>query len=59
MSLSPEQRPPEMPEKSREGKKNKYEAACHEQHKDFSPLVYSIDGMAGPATRAAEKRLAS
>lgn len=40
-------------------KKDKYEAACHEQRKDFSPLVYSIDGMAGPMTRAAEKRMAS
>jgi len=35
-------------------KKNKYEAACHEQCKDFSSLVYSIDGMAGRATRAAD-----
>ena len=40
-------------------KKNKYEAACHEQCKDFSPLVYSINGMTGRATRAEEKRLTS
>ncbi len=40
-------------------KKNKYESACHEQRKDFTALVYSIDGMAGPTTRAAEKRMAS
>ena len=40
-------------------KKGKYETACHEQRKDFTPLVYSIDGMAGPATRAAERRMAS
>ena len=40
-------------------KRGKYEGACHEQRKDFTPLVYSIDGMAGPATRAAEKRMAS
>ena len=40
-------------------KKRKYETACHEQRKHFSPLVYSIDGMAGPMTRAAEKRMAS
>ena len=39
-------------------KKDKYERACHEKRKDFSPLIYSIDGMAGPATRAAEKKLA-
>ena len=40
-------------------KKRKYERACHEQRKDFQPMVYSVDGMAGPKTRAAEKRLAS
>jgi hypothetical protein len=40
-------------------KKGKYEEACHEERKDFTPLVYSIDGMAGQKTRAAEKRLAS
>ena len=40
-------------------KRNKYERACHEQRKDFTPLVYSIDGMAGPATRAAERRMAA
>jgi hypothetical protein len=40
-------------------KKDKYERACREQRKDFSPLVYSIDGMAGPKTRAAERRLAA
>ena len=39
-------------------KKDKYEKACHEKRKDFSPLIYSIDGMAGPATRAAERKLA-
>ena len=40
-------------------KKGKYEEACHKQCTDFTPPVYSIDGMAGPKTRAAEKRLAS
>ena len=40
-------------------KKDKYLATCHEQRKDFTPLVYSIDGMAGREARMAEKRLAS
>jgi len=31
---------------------------CYEQQKDFSPLVYSIDGMAGREAKRAEKRLA-
>ena len=31
---------------------------CWDHRKDFSPLVYSVDGMTGPETRAAEKRLA-
>ena len=36
-------------------KRGKYEGACHKQRKDFTPLVYSIDGMAGPATREGKK----
>lgn len=40
-------------------KRKKYEKSCHEQRKDFSPMVYSIDGMAGLLTRGVEKRLAS
>ena len=40
-------------------KKDKYERACREQRKDFTALVYSIDGMAGPKTRAAERRMAA
>lgn len=40
-------------------KKNKYLDACHERRKDFTPLVYSVDGMAGREAKAAEKRLAS
>ena len=40
-------------------KKDKYLDTCHELRKDFVPLVYSVDGMAGKEARAAEKRLAS
>ena len=39
-------------------KKGKYLRACHEQRKDFTPLVYSVDGIAGREAKAAEKRLA-
>ena len=39
-------------------KKDKHEKTCDEKRKDFSPLTYSVDGMAGPATRAAERKLA-
>ena len=39
-------------------KKDKYLASCHEMRKDFTPLVYSVDGIAGREARAAEKRLA-
>jgi len=28
-------------------KKGKYLKRCHELRKDFTPLVYSVDGMAG------------
>ena len=40
-------------------KRDKYEEACLERRKDFTPLCYSVDGMACKATRAAERRLAS
>ena len=39
-------------------KKNKYLRPCLEQRRDFTPLVYSVDGLAGREARAAEKRLA-
>ena len=40
-------------------KKDKYLARCLELRKDFTPLLYSVDGMAGREARMAEKRLAS
>ena len=40
-------------------KKDKYLATCHELRKDFTPLVYSVDGMAGREAKAAERRCAS
>ena len=40
-------------------KKDNYLKTCPELHKDFTSMVYSIDGMAGRKARMAEKRLAS
>ena len=38
-------------------KKDKYGSACRERRRDFTPLSYSVDGLAGKEARAAEKRL--
>jgi len=40
-------------------KKDKYLRSCHEQRKDFTPMVYSIDGLRGREAAFAEKKLAS
>ncbi len=40
-------------------KKDKYEEACLERHRDFTPMIYLIDGMADKHAWAAEKRIAS
>ena len=40
-------------------KKADYEEACLEKRRDFSPLVYSVDGMPCKEARAAEKRMAT
>ena len=37
-------------------KKNKYLATSHELQKDFTPLAYSVDGMAGREACMVEKR---
>ena len=37
----------------------KYGDACTRRRRDFTPMVYSVDGMPGAKARAAEKRLAS
>ncbi len=39
-------------------KKDKYEEACLEQCQDFTPIIYSVDGMADKHARAAEKQIA-
>jgi len=39
-------------------KKNQYLCPCLEMRKDFTPLVYSVDGIAGREAKNAVKRLA-
>ena len=40
-------------------KKVKYLEACYERRRHFTPLVYSVDGLAGEEAQAASKRTAS
>ena len=40
-------------------KKDKYLRTCLELRKNFTPLVYSVDGIAGREAQNAEKRLAT
>ncbi|KAL7503627.1 hypothetical protein ACHAXN_001389 [Cyclotella atomus] len=40
-------------------KKDKHLRPCLEQRRDFTPLVYSVDGMSGRETRQAERKIAS
>jgi hypothetical protein len=39
-------------------KKDKYNEACLEQHRDFTPMIYLVNGMADKHALAAEKRIA-
>jgi hypothetical protein len=40
-------------------KKDKYLWTCLEMRKDFTPMVYSVDGIAGCEARNAKRRLAT
>ena len=40
-------------------KKDKYLRSCLEQRKDFTPMVYSVEGIPGREARNAEKHLAT
>ena len=40
-------------------KKTKYLAPLHEQRKDFTMMVYSVDGIAGREAKSAKKHLAA
>ncbi len=39
-------------------KKDKYEEACLERRWNFTPMIYSVDGMADKNARAAKRRIA-
>ncbi len=39
-------------------KKDKYEEACLERRRDFTPMIYLVNGMADKHVRAAEKQIA-
>jgi hypothetical protein len=39
-------------------KKDEYEEACLERRRDFTPMIYLVDGMADKHAQAAEKRIA-
>lgn len=51
--------PEKVLEAQEKEKKRKYRDACHERRKDFTPMVYSVDGMPGREAKFAEKRLAA
>ena len=40
-------------------KKDKYLKTCHALRKDFTPMVYTVDGIAGREAKSAEKHLAT
>jgi hypothetical protein len=44
-------------EQHKKEKKDKYLQNCLEMRKDFTPMVYSVDGIAGCEARNAAKRL--
>jgi hypothetical protein len=53
------QDPTKVLKRCEQQKKDKYLDACLEQRRDFTPLVYSVDGMPGRETRQAERHVAS
>ena len=53
------QDPLKILQSAEQAKKRKYQAACQENHKDFTPLVFSVDGLRALEAVAAVKRLAA
>ena len=51
--------PTKVLEQHEKEKKDKYLQNCLEMRKDFTPMVYSVDGIAGQEAWNAEKRLAT
>ena len=50
--------PQHILDQSESNKKIKYEDACHQRRRDFTPIIYSVDGLPSKGTALAEKRLA-
>ena len=50
--------PAKVLEKHEKAKKAKYVAACVERRRQFTPLVFSVDGLRGVEAEAASKKLA-
>ncbi|KAL7474683.1 hypothetical protein ACHAW6_000653, partial [Cyclotella cf. meneghiniana] len=50
--------PSKILERHAKEKKDKYKTACLDRRQDFTPLVYSVDGMASKDARTAEQRIA-
>ena len=48
-----------VPADQEKEKKDRYVKCCHELNKDFTPMVYSVNGMARREAKMAEKYLAS
>ena len=53
------QNPQKVLNRIERAKCTKYKQVLQDQNKDFTPLVYSIDGMPGYQTKLAEKRMAA
>jgi hypothetical protein len=51
--------PKKVLKRQEQEKKNKYNALCQERHRDFTPLVFSVDGLQGIEGQAAAKRLST
>jgi hypothetical protein len=52
------QDPEKVLKKCEKDKKDKHLRPCLQRRRDFTPLVYSVDGMAGRETKQAERQLA-
>ena len=48
-----------VPADQEKEEKDRYVKCCHELNKDFTPMVYSFNGMARREAKMAEKYLAS
>ncbi len=50
--------PQHILDQSESNKKTKYEDACHQRRRDFTPIIHSVDGLPSKGTALAKKHLA-